>query len=65
MNTEKSVSLRESGVDNLIKNIVDLKMALADAKAELNLCRDALCLRCGDYKQRHLVACDGCRWKEV
>ena len=29
MNTEKSVSLRESGVDNLIKNIVDLKMALA------------------------------------
>ena len=65
MNTEKSVSLRESGVDNLIKNIVDLKMALADAKAELTLCRDELCLRCGDYKQRHLGACDGCRWKEV
>ena len=65
MNTEKSVSLRESGVDNLIKNIVDLKMALADAKAELKLCRDELCLRCGDYRQRHLGACDGCRWKEV
>ena len=65
MNTEKSVSLRESGVDNLIKNIVDLKMALADAKAELNLCRDELRLRCGDYKQRHLGACDGCRWKNV
>ena len=65
MNTEKSVSLRESGVDNLIKIIVDLKMALADAKAELNLCRDELCLRCGDYKQRHLGACDGCRWKNV
>ena len=65
MNTEKSVSLRESGVDNLIKNIVDLKMALADAKAELNLWRDELCLRRGDYKQRHLGACDGCRWKEV
>ena len=65
MNTEKSVSLRESGVDNLIKKIVDLKMALADAKAELNLCRDELCLLCGDYKQRHLGACDGCRWKEV
>ena len=65
MNTEKSVSLRESGVDNLIKNIVDLKMALADAKAELNLYRDGLCLRCGDYNQRHLGACDGCRWKGV
>ena len=25
-------------------------------------CRNELCLRCGDYKQRHLGACDGCRW---
>ena len=65
MNTEKSVSLRESGVDNLIKNIVDLQMARADAKAELYRCRAELCLRWGDYKQRHLGACDGCRWKEV
>lgn len=46
-----------------------LKM-LADAKIErlereLRDCRNELCLRCGDYKQRHLGACDGCRWKEV
>ena len=26
-------------------------------------CRNELCLRCGDYKQRHLGACDGCRWR--
>ena len=65
MNTEKSVSLRESGADNLIQIIVDLRKALADTKAELNMCRDELCLHCGDYKQRHLGACDGCRWKNV
>lgn len=26
-------------------------------------CRNELCLKCGDYKQRHLGACDGCRWR--
>ena len=26
-------------------------------------CRNELCLRCGDYKQRYLGACDGCRWR--
>ena len=65
MNTEKSVSLRESEADNLIQIIVDLRKALADTKAELNMCRDELCLRCGDYKERHKGACDGCRWKNV
>ena len=32
---------------------------------ELRLCRDELCLQCGDYKLAHKGACDGCRWKEV
>lgn len=26
-------------------------------------CRNELCLRCGNYKQRHLGACDWCRWR--
>ena len=30
---------------------------------DLKDCRNELCLKCGDYKQRHLGACDGCRWK--
>lgn len=42
--------------------------ALADAKIErlereLRECRNELCLKCGDYKQRHLGACNGCRWR--
>lgn len=44
--------------------------ALADAKIErlereLRDCRNELCLKCGDYKKRHLGACDRCRWKDV
>ncbi len=31
---------------------------------DLEDCRNELCLKCGEYKQRHLGACDGCRWKE-
>lgn len=27
-------------------------------------CRNELCLRCGEYKTRHLGSCDGCRWRE-
>ena len=39
----------------------DLRIALQE---RLKVCRNELCLKCGDYKQRHLGACDGCRWKE-
>ena len=64
MSEEKNASPKSSW-DDMVQMIVDLRKALADTKAELNMCRDELCLRCGDYKQRHLGACDGCRWKEV
>lgn len=26
-------------------------------------CRNELCLRCGQYKTKHLGSCDGCRWR--
>jgi hypothetical protein len=42
----------------------DLKAKIADLKSELKDCRNELCLKCGNYKQKHLGACDGCRWKE-
>ena len=28
-------------------------------------CRNELCLKCGAYTQKHLGACDGCRWREA
>ena len=30
---------------------------------ELRQCRNELCLYCGNYKMRHMGACDDCRWK--
>lgn len=34
-----------------------------ELKRELNMCRNELCLKCGDYKTAHLGSCNGCRWK--
>lgn len=48
-----------------------LRMALASAckerdelKKELATMRNELCCKCGNYKQAHNGACDGCRWKK-
>ena len=38
----------------------DLRIALLK---ELKDCCNELCLRCGQYRERHLGACDGCRWR--
>lgn len=32
-------------------------------KCDLKDCRNELCLRCGSYREKHLGACDGCRWR--
>lgn len=37
---------------------------LAADQAKLAAMRNELCQRCGRYKEAHLGACDGCRWKE-
>jgi hypothetical protein len=34
----------------------------AAAEAELRQCRNELCFLCGNYKNAHKGACDGCRW---
>lgn len=30
---------------------------------ELKDCRNELCLRCGNYREAHNGACDGCRYR--
>lgn len=45
-----------------------IKLELADVqidrlKRDLKDCRNELCLYCGKYKERHLGACDECRWR--
>lgn len=36
--------------------------AIEELRTDLNDCRNELCLICGQYKQKHLGACEGCRW---
>lgn len=35
---------------------------ISELQDQLNTCRNELCLRCGQYKQKHMGACEGCRW---
>ena len=49
-----------------------LRMALASAckerdelKKELAAMRNELCCKCGNYREAHNGACDGCRWNGV
>ena len=34
--------------------------AIEDLKAKLTRCTNELCLKCGEYKTRHLGSCEGC-----
>lgn len=42
-----------------------LKDQNAKLKSTLYDCQNDLCYKCGDYKERHLGRCDGCRWYEL
>ena len=51
------LNLADAQIERLIEETERLRRDLKD-------CRNELCLRCGQYKQRHLGACDGCRWRD-
>lgn len=37
---------------------------IEDLQKKYDRCRNELCLKCGNYKQSHLGACNGCVFKE-
>ena len=48
-----------------------IRMALAstckerdELKKELAAMRNELCYKCGNYREAHNGACDGCRWRK-
>ena len=38
---------------------------VAGVESDLRDCLNELCHKCGQYREEHLGACNGCRWKEV
>lgn len=38
---------------------------VAGVESDLRDCVNELCLKCGQYRNEHLGACDDCRWKAV
>lgn len=56
-------------VDKEKAELLDLRKRVELQREELKRiqidladCRNELCLRCGQYKERHNGACEGCRW---
>lgn len=43
----------------------ELKKQLHEAKSELDAMRNELCYKCGNYREAHNGACDGCRWEKA
>lgn len=49
------------------QNVIEYLAAYEDTDltpADINDLRNELCLKCGKYKDAHLGACDGCRWRK-
>lgn len=42
----------------------EYRKQLHEAKSELAAMRNELCCKCGNYREAHNGACDGCRWKK-
>lgn len=52
----------EVGSDDLAQTMNEAADEIECLRSELNTCRNELCLRCGQYKTKHLGSCEGCRW---
>ena len=53
--------IKQNEVDLRIR-VVNLQAEADNLKSELHDCVNELCLKCGQYREEHKGACDGCRW---
>ena len=65
MKTIETINEVQETLARVRKLIVEAKADHDRLLSELRDCRNELCLRCGSYREKHLGACDGCRWKDV
>ena len=52
-------------LEDIKKRDIDMLVEIENLKGELHSCVNELCMLCGQYRQEHIGACDGCRWKAV
>ena len=48
----------------LVNSIEYLPRIAVVSESDYKNCKNELCYKCGEYKNRHLGGCDGCRYKE-
>ena len=53
-----------SELDAAVRGQETLQNALEEVKADRDVLRNELCCKCGNYREAHNGACDGCRWKK-
>jgi hypothetical protein len=58
----KKMSEFDKTLEEIKKREVDMGIQIANLQANLKDCVNELCLQCGQYRNEHLGACDGCRW---
>lgn len=66
MNDQEQKELTEQiqeAVGGLHDTVTDIVDKFFRIERELKQCRNELCLKCGQYKDAHLGACDGCRYR--
>lgn len=53
----------EAALNAAIEYIRAIPAADVVPASDFRDCRNELCIKCGAYTQKHLGACDGCRWR--
>ena len=59
----ESEAFSKEYVNELTDLLANQRKIIERYKRQLKDCVNELCYQCGQYKNEHLGACDGCRWK--
>lgn len=61
----EELTVQSDVIEHLRKTKAEKHNELLKVSKELKDCRNELCLKCGEYRTRHLGSCNDCRWMEV
>ena len=57
------IPVQKKSQDELIKETIEDLAMIFRLRSELKNCRNELCMKCGNYKEAHIGACDDCRYR--